>query len=43
MWISSLFFDVDCVSDVVAITQKLHECNNKKLNLNKDTQEEINS
>ncbi len=35
MRISSLFSDDDCVSDAAAIAQKLRECNNKKLNLNK--------
>jgi hypothetical protein len=39
MRISSLFSDDDCVSDAAAIAQKLREFNNKKLNLNKETQE----
>jgi len=39
MRISSLFSDADCISDAAAIAQKLRECNNKKLNLNKETKE----
>ncbi len=39
MRISSLFSDDDSVSDAASIAQKLRECNNKKLNLNKETEE----
>jgi hypothetical protein len=39
MQIFFFFFYDDCVLTVTTIAQKFRECNNKKLNLNKETQE----